>query len=329
MTLLRQAVDWTMRRMGPPRAVAVRARASLDRAIAAIETTVWPGAVDYFSGLNADGFPVEFAFSSRDTAVRFTAEAAAPEVRAVERVDRAAALLDHAGVTIPGRFIDIVSGLQAASSLAWGAAIGGRHDVSGDRMKVYVEVPQSRGAEYLDPEIRGARMQQAPVQVMLGWESGAGRLERYFRTASLDPSELSRVLDAAGLGDRAGELLHAVAESWQGSASAALRERWGLSLAGPLGGPADVVSLFKEANLLFGGDARTRTRLLETVQTLHAGGFDDYSRVSEPLADSAGHGAHGILAFTVARGRPLELRIGLSPRAVIRAERVASRTAAA
>lgn len=328
MTLLRSAIDWTIRRLDPAPDVTLRARASLDRCVAAIEASVWPGAVDYFSGLNADGFPIEFAFSSRDAAVRYTSEAAAPEIDAANRLGCAVRRLEADRAVVDREFLDAAAGLQAGVPLTWGAAVGGRHDTTSDRMKIYAEVPRLRAAAADDSWIASARMLQPPRLVMMGWESGTARFERYFRTAAVEPGEVARLLAAIGLEDRAGELLHAVELSWQGSAAAALRERWGLSVAGPSGGPAEAVSLFKEANLLFGGDARTRACLIDLTRSLEAGGLDGYARVSAPLADSRDHGAHGILAFTVARGRLLELRIGVSPAAIVRAEMGMRRRAA-
>jgi hypothetical protein len=329
MTLLREAIEWTIGRLDPPSDAAARARAAVDRCIGAIETTVWPGAAECFSGLNADGCPIEFALSSRDAAVRLTSEAAAPEVRTEERLERARRLLEGFGVTIAAPVDAAVSRLQAAGPLVWGAAVGVRCDVSSDRLKLYAEVPRGAGTSVIDPTLAFARMRYPPALVMVGAESHTGRFERYFRASAIEPDAVVRMLDAIGLADRAGELLHAVEVSWRGSAEAALRDRWGLSIGGPSSGPPDAVSLFKEANRLFGGDARTRARLLDLAPSLDAGCFHAYERVSAPLADSSCRGAHGILSFTIARGRPLELRIGISPAAIFREAQRARRSAAA
>jgi hypothetical protein len=314
VALLRRAVDWALERIATPTSVVGRASAALNRCTEVLEATMWPGAVTHFSGLNGDGFPIEFAFSSRDDYVRFTAEAAAPEVPAEERVAYAEALLEALGAGPPPTALrEQIVELQDRGPLVWGAAVSGRHAPSGDRFKLYAEVPSPPRFERLDGELRAARLQRLPRLVMVGWESGSDRLERYFRSDGLAPGELTGILGVVRLGDRARELERAVAEAWQGSAEGALASTWGLSLAGTRDGTCDALSLFKEANRVLGGDARVRGDLLALVEKLGAGMLGAYERVSAPLGDRPGAGAHGMLAFTVARGRPLELRIGLNP----------------
>jgi hypothetical protein len=309
---LRDAVGWALARIAPPADVDARARAAIARCLDVLETSAWPEAIACFSGLNADGCPIELAFSSRDHAVRFTIEAAPPEVAEAERLARAERLLvDLGGGGIPDDLRAELVALQAAGPLAWGAAIAGRHAPAGDRFKLYVEVPA------LSREVTGLR--RAPRLVMIGWEHGSDVVERYHRCGPLTRDELHAALDDRGLGDRSRELAHAMSVAWSGSVDATLDTIWGLSLAGRRGGEVEVVSLFKEANRLFGGDARTRAGVLGLVDTLAAGELGAYARVAGSFVGRPGTGAHGMLAFTMGRGRPLELRVGVSVLAAWRA----------
>jgi hypothetical protein len=327
---LREPLAWALGRVPAPAEVGARAAAALDRCAAALEATRWPGAVACFSGLNADGFPIELAFSSRDDTVRVTSEAAAPEVAAQGRFAHAHALLGALGAgPMPEALREAIEDTQRRGLLAWGAAVGGRHGPTGDRFKLYAEVPSPARLGPVDRELRGARLLRTPRLVMVGSEAGSDRLERYYRSDGLASGELPRILAAVGLGDRAPELGRAVEEAWGGTADAALAGTWGLSLAGPRDGTVEALSLFKEANRVLGGDARARARLLALVETLGAGSLGAYASLSAPLASRPGSGAHGMLAFTVARERPLELRIGLSPAAAWRAARAGSTSAAA
>jgi hypothetical protein len=158
-----------------------------------------------------------------------------------------------------------------------------------------------------------------PRLVMIGCDAGAGTIEHYLRSDGLVPGELAKIVETCGLGDHVPELERAVSLAWQGSAGRALEGVWGLSFAGPCDGEVAAISLFKEANRLLGGDAMARDRLLGLVAELDAGELEAYARVSEPLSAGSSRGAHGMLAFTVARGQPLELRVGLNPLAAWRA----------
>jgi hypothetical protein len=314
-------VNWALGRIAAQPEVARRAASALDRCVESLEATEWPGALSCFSGLNGDGFPFEFAFSSRDEQVRFTAEAAPPEVHSEQRLSLAGMLLEALGAEpLPAEVRQEIARLQGEGQLVWGSAVGARHGPSGDHFKLYAEVP-SRVSNMPDPVFRAARLQRSPIMVMVGWETRSNRLERYFRSDGLVPGELQRIVAAAGFEERTRELVNAVEAAWQGSADGALAGKWGLSLAGPVDGSCEALSLFKEANRMQGGDARTRSSLLNLVKQLGVGRLEAYERISAPFYGREGSGAHGMLAMTICRGRPLELRIGISPAAAFHAAR--------
>src|SRR6185503_12206171 len=85
--------------------------------------------------------------------------------------------------------------------------------------------------------------------LMVGAEPGERpRLELYFRVHGLSAAELARLLAAAGLEARAGELQALLDAAWQGSAAHALASSdCGVSLSLPWGGGPDRFTLFKRA----------------------------------------------------------------------------------
>jgi hypothetical protein len=313
---LRDAVGWSLAQMAVDSRATARADAAVARCLAALDQSVWPEVVTRFSGLNADGCPLELAFSSRDQAVRFTCEAGVPELDERQRLAHATRLAAELGCVVPEPQQHRIAAMQVDGPLAWGAAIAGRHDASGDRYKLYVE-PQPASlachAPVLAAMLQRAALQRAPRLVMIGCDPDTGTTEHYLRSDGLAPGELAKIAAACGFADRWSELAHAISLAWEGTADRALQGVWGLSFALSRDGDVAAMSVFKEVNRLFGGDAVARSRLLRLVAALDAGSLDAYARVSEPLATSPSSGVHGMLAITIAIDRPLELRVGLSP----------------
>jgi hypothetical protein len=319
--LLQNVVSWTLAQIAAPAEVTKQAARALDCCLAELESTASSSPVASFSGLNADGFPIEFAFSSRDEALRFTAEVATADLPAEAHLARAVALVQALSAqTLPAELVAQLCHLQSQGALRWGASISGRHARDKSTYKLYAEVPCSQAPLPLPlyAPLQAARLQQPPRLVMVGYEAESQRQELYFRSEGLVPGELTRIVHEVGLATRQRELEQAVEAAWDGSAEAAMARCWGLSLAGPRQGPCQALSLFKEANQVLGGDANTRSRLLALVEKLGVGRLDAYARLSASLAARAGSGAHGMLALTVAHGHSLEVRIGLSPAAAFR-----------
>lgn len=314
---LHEAVTQSLGRIAADPAVMARAAAALDRCVATLGASTWPDVAHRFSGLNADGCPVELAFSSRDRAIRFTSEAAGPEVSEHQRFARAEALLRVLGASaLPAAQREDLVAVQDGP-LVWGAAVAGCHDEGGDHFKIYVEpaLPLERAAPAVISVLRRASLCRVPRLVMIGCDA-RGRVEHYLRSDGLLPGELARIVEELGLGGCTRRLEEAVELAWQGTADRALEGVWGISVASEASGEVVALSLFKEVNRLLGGDATARQRLLALVRELDAGDFDVYARVSEPLATGGSREAHGMLSFTIARDRPLELRVGLNPLAI-------------
>jgi hypothetical protein len=148
-----------------------------------IERSVWPEVAWRFSRLTSDGCPVEFVFSTADSALRYTTEAAGPETPEHERIDAACALLErlHDGTPVcPPELIAEWREMQAHKPLRWGCWLGVRHDATGERFKLYIEVPRGTGPA-----------------VMIGYEPASGRLEHYFRKKPMAIGDLTSLCPSA------------------------------------------------------------------------------------------------------------------------------------
>lgn len=110
-----------------------RARQVLADALTPITRSVWPEISHRLSLLTNTGIPVEFSWSSRYTALRWTAEVAGPETPKEERLAIAAEL---AGVDAGW-----LQKIQSGRHLRYGAWLGGRHLGDRDELKVYGEFP--------------------------------------------------------------------------------------------------------------------------------------------------------------------------------------------
>jgi hypothetical protein len=110
-----------------------RARRLLAATLAPITESVWPEISHRLSLLTNTGIPVEFSWSSRYTALRWTAEVAGPETPKEERLAIASEL---AGVDTGW-----LEAIQTGHRLRYGAWLGARHLAAGDELKVYGEFP--------------------------------------------------------------------------------------------------------------------------------------------------------------------------------------------
>ena len=168
-----------LRRVVPD--AADEAAAWLERVLAPLTASQWPDAAWGFSRLTNTGMPIEFAWSSRETAVRWTAEVAAPETADAERLALAAAWLDWP--------LDLQPWLcmQRSKKLKYGAWIGARHSPASARRplstKLYVEVPS--GAALPGHGVHPLLRSEALIWRMIGLNADGSR-EYYARGAELD-----------------------------------------------------------------------------------------------------------------------------------------------
>lgn len=174
-------------------AQADEAGALLARTLAPLAASRWPEVAWSFSSLTNTGLPVEFAWTSREAAVRWTAEVAEPEADDAARLQRAAQALDWSG--------DVRDWIehQRGARLKFGAWASARHGED-FAAKLYADLPEGR----LPPQWRGRH----PLfdSTLLFWRmcgvNPDGSVECYARADELDLAAL-RQLARAALGDEA------------------------------------------------------------------------------------------------------------------------------
>lgn len=162
-----------------------RARRHLTETLAPITHSIWPEISHRLSLLTNTGIPVEFSWSSRYTALRWTAEVAGPETPKAERLAIASTL---AGVDT-GWLEDI----QAGHRLRYGAWLGGRHHGERDELKIYGEFPT--GAPAPLPRQHPA-LDGLDLQWRIGGVAADGTIELYGR-GDIDRPMIDRCEQAA------------------------------------------------------------------------------------------------------------------------------------
>jgi hypothetical protein len=173
--------------------------------------TAWRAVAWKFSGLTADGCPLEFEFSTNDDRLRFVTEVAGPEEEHHTRLGAAAALIERLGIAkAPAHEIDFWKAFQSARRLRWGAWLGVRHDGNSAQTKLYIEVPP----ELRDPAAAGLVQPIVPSSriMMAGYDCGSGAREYYFRQPQMDASERLAFLHFIGEASRRQAVLDAFTE---------------------------------------------------------------------------------------------------------------------
>ncbi|MEO7690192.1 MAG: hypothetical protein ABIS51_12990 [Sphingomonas sp.] len=150
------------------------------------------------STLTDDGFPVEFAWSSRDAAIRWTAEVGAPELPEEARLAAANALIEALGGSATG-----LAHAASPTPLRFGAWLGGRHTEDGSRYKLYIERPV---IDAVDAAALCDLEQAISKRIewrMVGVDTAARSCEYYGRVGNPGPAEIGLALDWARIDARA------------------------------------------------------------------------------------------------------------------------------
>ncbi|KQT94749.1 hypothetical protein ASG49_07985 [Marmoricola sp. Leaf446] len=170
------------------------ARSAIGQVLGPVLATRWPAVADRFSVLTNTGLPLELAWTSGDTAVRWTAEVGPPELLEAARAGVAAHLAhDLAGSRID---VDPWVALQRGSRLRYGSWLGLRHRGTSRAAKVYVELPTPRAAALPVPPTGVAtlaaceRVVDGVVWRMAGLH-GDGAVELYARAPRPDDEQLA------------------------------------------------------------------------------------------------------------------------------------------
>jgi hypothetical protein len=282
----------------------------------ALRNSCWPETAWRFSTLMQGGGPVELVFSSLDNALRYTIEAAGPELDERARLDAVVALMRRLGHTPPAaRLMDAWRDLQAQSRLVWGAWLSVRRGHGGERVKIYVEVP----AETHPPEPAHAAFRPLPGSIphMIGYEPSGGRTELYFSKSGADPHELRSLTRLVEPADRRETLLTSFADVCGMPLDAALR--WitlGYSVAYCSSGETPQIALFVRAKATLGGASSVRHKLvaLQSQSGLRTSAYRD---LLAPIADRD-LPDHGILTIALTPRGQLELRVGINAVALAR-----------
>ena len=299
---------------------AERAAVSLALFLKGITASPWQKVAWSFSRLTGDGFPVEFAFSSADEAIRYTTEVAGPEVEEERRLDHA---LEHlaglAGLRLSEETDTLFHRIQASRHLRYGAWAGGRHGAGTDRYKLYVEVPPEGEKEarlFLDTLMEGVPFQSICETrlVMIGCEPGSSRIEFYFRANRPEPWEVSLLMRRVGLTSRVEEFFNLIEDASETSLHRLLSAPpLGFSIAVTHHGEPGAFSLFMTGGSLFGSDRAIRRRVLE-LGLQKGWGLKNYALISQPLARRTGWNTwHGLFSFVAVFDGPPILQIGLRP----------------
>ncbi|MEH6415755.1 hypothetical protein [Pseudomonas sp. CGJS7] len=223
------------------------AQTMLGRVLAPLHGSCWPEVAWSFSRLTNTGLPVEFAWTSREAAVRWTAEVAAPEVAEHERLAQAAQALDWRG-DLSEWFAH-----QRQGRLKFGAWASARHG-DGLASKLYVDLPEGRLPE------RWRQAHPALDSALMFWRmcgvNPDGSVECYARANELDLNGL-RGLARATLGDAepmSRRLMQVLPAD-------DLPRPSGISLALSADGQVRALTWFTFAKAIFRDDAQVSARL--------------------------------------------------------------------
>jgi hypothetical protein len=273
-----------------------------------LDESAWPEVAWRFSGLSTDGCPLQFAFSSRDDRLRYTCEAAGPELATRARLDAAADLIARLGGTRPpARFLHQWRSVQSEHALRWGAWLGVRHDASGTALKLYVEVP--RGSRRMTPGIVEPIMPSSCL-MMIGYDCATGTEERYFRQPQMDGHELDSFLTFMRAGPRRLAVLEAFTELCGLPVRAALQwMNFGYSVAGPAHDAGRDVVMFVRSRSL--GDVPKIRRRLLSYEDRAGRGVSIYRDLFGVMADER-LPDHEIVSLIAHEKGEVEMRVGLS-----------------
>ena len=287
------------------------ASAMIRPCVAALESSSWPEVAWSFSGLNQGGCPVEFAFSSRDNALRYTTEVAGPEVETSARLVAACELVRslQPEAAFSEQFARW-SSMQSGAALRWGCWLGIRADAASHRLKLYIEVPQNLSTEpsLAQPLIPGSEL------LMIGYDLTGGRTEYYFRQPQMSASQADTFQSRMKEKEQGKGLLSAFADLCAMPIGAALHwVPFGYSLA--------YVPASREPQFTFGIRSRTLGRLDRTRRKFIAYEMSQkrdscYQAFMGDVPESE-LPDHGMLSLT-AHGDGVEMRVSVSAGALAR-----------
>lgn len=274
----------------------------------------------HFSRLTGDGFPVEFAFTTTDVDIRYTAEIADLRIPADERLVLACQRLRLLGQPeIPASLLELLSQAQKDKVLSYGAWVGGRHSPQGNTFKLYTELPEM-ALEHYQPlleslQIPWPHLADRPLSPrMFGYNLTSGRVEVYYRVPKLEVYHLARLTAPCQLSERSCELQHFLEKAY----GYPLFEKLpggsvGISYSYSPDRSSAIFTLFMFARTFWGGDASIR-RKLSILAEKYGWDVTLYQRITAPLAArNTWNTYHGLLGFVMAPGTPISISLGVRP----------------
>ncbi|HTB21492.1 MAG TPA: hypothetical protein VK914_02175 [bacterium] len=266
-----------------------------------------------FSGLCADGCPLEFTFSNRHVGLSFTVDAAPPECAPQDRLEAAVALALRLGYAGPSpQKVRQWGAMQAGRTLLWGARLGFREQGNRAALKYYVEVPAAAPAAGMPATV--PRFDDSHA-VMIGHDPDHDRTEFYFQRRLFSLKDLRQVLDVLPSAAGRGALEDGIEQLCGRRLLEALYWTYfGYSVS--LGADGEAVPAFFAKSGAIGGARRARGRMLQTMpEAVKERSL--YHRLLAGLPDSA-LPEHGIMSVCLGTGPGPELRTGLSGLALAR-----------
>jgi hypothetical protein len=286
----------------------------LAQCLSSVSKSQWPQIAGRFSGLTADGSPLEFTFSTADIMLRYTVEVAPPELPNQARLQAAVHLSSEIGLDFPkDDSLERWSHMQRDQPLRWGARLGVRETFAGCQAKLYIEVPSTYASPLshgMTPPIEGS------IPVMIGVSPHGGKTEVYFRQQLLSPQQLNCVLATVAEPQERERWLEGIRQMCGMPISSALRwMSFGYSVSIGPGMVSPQLSLFVRSQAI-GGSVKARRILLDRM----AAGIRERSLYYKLLAGLAPAQLpdHGVLSIACAASQEMEFRCGLSSAALIR-----------
>lgn len=294
---------------------AERLVSSLSRCCETLGRSRWQAVAWRFSGLTADGSPLEFTFSSARNALRYTVDVAAPETQNLQRISAACELAVRLGHPPPDEdTLQRWSVMQHDHALRWGARLGVRETGNQETAKYYLEIPLEAQATiqcWISPPLRSS------IAVMMGYAPQSGTTEYYFRQEQLSQEQLDRLLGMLASDEERDAMVQGIEHVCAMPLASALRWTcFGYSIAvGPGKASIPRFALFVRTGAI-GGAARARRRLLQWMHPSTKERSFYYQFVAGlPEAELPDH---GVFSLSCLGYGPVELSVNLSGVALAR-----------
>ena len=282
----------------------------------------WDSAIPYrpYSLLTPTGFPVEFSFGNPAEEIRYATEVGGHAVPNALRLELAWQRLSDLGARFDSEQFEWLSELQAGKSLKYGAWAGARHSGGRDRFKLYAEVPLSSHNIAMQrfpvsANIAGQITNRGARLIMLGLTE-ANDTEFYFGLNGMRYSELPMVFGWFDAQDSAESVIEAIELVCGRFLNRSAKNRQnGFSVKRAADGQWRV-SLFSQADDLFGSGSHTRRALLRASARLGCN-LEPYAVFSRSAENEFDANRHCMLTFTPIpdsnNDGGVDLRVGLSP----------------